>query len=172
GVEESLADIGRRSNASATSDRRPSRRAGIRVARRAENARSNGASLHRQFGCASGNVRRWLHHGQTTGRAYFRSRAAVAGEFGEVTGEILASSQSAPARGQTPVTRYEHTQIGHVIVWSLLAIILIAGGGSIGSSAHPEPPVIVSIILLVCLSFCSTNSGLLSMKRLCAHHLD
>jgi len=49
------------------------------------------------------------------------------------------------------VTRYEHTQIGHVIIWPLLAIILIAGGGFIESSAHREPPVVVSIILLVCL---------------------
>ncbi len=49
------------------------------------------------------------------------------------------------------MTRYEHTQIGHVIIWSLLAIILIASGGLIGSSAHRGPPVVVSIILLVCL---------------------
>jgi len=49
------------------------------------------------------------------------------------------------------VTRYEHTQIGHVIIWSLLAIILIASGGFIASSAHRGPPVVVSIILLVCL---------------------
>ena len=49
------------------------------------------------------------------------------------------------------MTRYEQTQIGHLIVWSLLAIILIASGGSIGSSAHRGPSVVVSIILLVCL---------------------
>jgi hypothetical protein len=49
------------------------------------------------------------------------------------------------------VTRYEHTQIGHVIIWPLVAIILIASGGLIGSSLHREPPLIVSIILLVCL---------------------
>ena len=49
------------------------------------------------------------------------------------------------------MTRYEHTQIGHVIIWSLLAIILIASGGLIGSSAHRGPPVVVSIILLVSL---------------------
>jgi len=49
------------------------------------------------------------------------------------------------------VTRYEHTQIGHVIIWSLLAIILIGSGGLIGSPLHREPPVVVSIILLVCL---------------------
>jgi hypothetical protein len=46
------------------------------------------------------------------------------------------------------VTRYEHTQIGHVIIWSLLAIILVASSGLIG---HHAPPVIISIILLVCL---------------------
>ena len=49
------------------------------------------------------------------------------------------------------MTRYEHAQIDHVVIWSLLAIILIAGGGLVGSSAHRGPPVIVSIILLVCL---------------------
>jgi hypothetical protein len=49
------------------------------------------------------------------------------------------------------VTRYEHTQIGHVIIWSLLAIILIATGGLIESPLHREPPIVVSIILLVCL---------------------
>ena len=49
------------------------------------------------------------------------------------------------------MTRYEHTQIDHVIIWSLLAIILIASGGLIGSPFHRGPPVVVSIILLVCL---------------------
>ena len=37
----------------------------------AENAGSDGASLHRQSGCASGNVRRRLHHRQTAGCAHF-----------------------------------------------------------------------------------------------------
>ena len=46
------------------------------------------------------------------------------------------------------MTRYEHTQIGHVIIWSLLAIILLASGGLIG---HHAGPAIISIILLVCL---------------------
>jgi hypothetical protein len=49
------------------------------------------------------------------------------------------------------VTHYEHTQIGHVIIWSVLAIILIASCGLLGSPLHREAPVIVSIILLVCL---------------------
>jgi hypothetical protein len=49
------------------------------------------------------------------------------------------------------VTRYERTQIGHVIIWSLLAIILIASGGLIGSPFHRELALFVSIVLLVCL---------------------
>jgi hypothetical protein len=47
------------------------------------------------------------------------------------------------------VTRYEHTQIGHVIIWSLLAIILIVSG--FAALSHREIPLVVSIILLVCL---------------------
>jgi hypothetical protein len=47
------------------------------------------------------------------------------------------------------VTRYEHTQIGHVIIWSLLAIILIASG--FAGSSHREIPLVVSIILLASL---------------------
>jgi hypothetical protein len=49
------------------------------------------------------------------------------------------------------VTRYQHTQIGHVIIWSLLAIVLIATVGLMGPSFHRGPPFIVSIILLFCL---------------------
>ncbi|MFL6500263.1 MAG: hypothetical protein ACJ8LL_06045 [Candidatus Udaeobacter sp.] len=46
------------------------------------------------------------------------------------------------------MTRYEHTQIGHVIIWSLLAVILIVNGGLLG----PHPRLLAaSIILLVCL---------------------
>ena len=47
------------------------------------------------------------------------------------------------------MTRYEHTQIGHAIIWSLLAIILIANGVT-GAVAH-WPALIVSLILLICL---------------------
>jgi len=49
------------------------------------------------------------------------------------------------------VTRYEHTQTGHVIIWSLLAIVLVANTRIGGSSSHREVPLIVSIILLVTL---------------------
>jgi hypothetical protein len=46
------------------------------------------------------------------------------------------------------VTRYAHTQTGHAIIWPLLAIVLIANAGLIG---HHPPPIIISVILLVCL---------------------
>ena len=45
------------------------------------------------------------------------------------------------------MTRYEHTQIGHVIIWPLLAIILIARG-LIG---HHPPPLLISLVLLICI---------------------
>ena len=47
------------------------------------------------------------------------------------------------------MTRYEHTQVGDVIIWSLLAIILIVSG--FAGLSHREIPLVVSIILLVCL---------------------
>ena len=47
------------------------------------------------------------------------------------------------------MTRYEHTQIGHVIIWSLLAIILIANGLT-GTLIH-WPAGVVSLVLVVCL---------------------
>ena len=47
------------------------------------------------------------------------------------------------------MTRYEHTQIGHVIIWTLLGIILIANGVT-EALAH-WPTLVVSLILLLCL---------------------
>jgi len=46
------------------------------------------------------------------------------------------------------VTRYEHTQIGRVIIWSLLPIIVIASAGLI---SHHPPPFIVLLLLLICI---------------------
>ena len=66
------------------------------------------------------------------------------------------------------MTRYEHTQIGHVIIWSLLAIILIASGGLIGSPFHREPPVVVSIIMLICLVLFYKLRITIDGKTLCA----
>ena len=66
------------------------------------------------------------------------------------------------------MTRYEHTQIGHVIIWSLLAVILIVNGGLLG---HHPPLLAASIILLVCLVL-FTDSRLRSTTKPCVHHLD
>jgi len=63
------------------------------------------------------------------------------------------------------VTRYEHTQVGHVIIWSLLAIILIASGGLIG---HHAPPVIFSMILLACLVLFYRLKVTIESETLCA----
>ncbi|HEX3419603.1 MAG TPA: hypothetical protein VHT01_00085 [Candidatus Udaeobacter sp.] len=63
------------------------------------------------------------------------------------------------------MTRYEHTQIGHVIIWSLLAIILIAGGGLI---SHHAPPIIISIILLICLVLLYRLKITIEDETLCA----
>ena len=63
------------------------------------------------------------------------------------------------------MTRYEHTQIGHVMIWSLLAIILIASVGLIGLHA---PPVIVPIILLVCLALFYKLTVTIEDETLCA----
>jgi hypothetical protein len=51
------------------------------------------------------------------------------------------------------VTQYAHTQIGHVIVWPLVGVIvLIEIIGFVGSSPHREIPAFVLILLLVSLA--------------------
>ena len=48
--------------------------------------------------------------------------------------------------------RYEHTQIGHIIIWALLAVgVFFTVGAIFESSSHPETILIVSIVLLVTL---------------------
>jgi hypothetical protein len=50
------------------------------------------------------------------------------------------------------VTRYEHTQIGHVIIWSLLsAIALVAISGEFSGPKNYGAPAVVWIILLLAL---------------------
>ena len=63
------------------------------------------------------------------------------------------------------MTRYEHTQIGHVIIWSILLIILIASGGLAG---HHASPIIISIILLVCLVLFYKLKITIENETLCA----
>jgi len=62
------------------------------------------------------------------------------------------------------MTRYQHTQIGHAIVWSLLAIILVVNGGL----GHPAPPLAVSIMLLVCLILFYRLNVTIDDEMLCA----
>jgi hypothetical protein len=66
------------------------------------------------------------------------------------------------------VTRYGRTQIGHVIIWSLLAIILITSGALIASSSHREPPLVVFIILLACLALFYKLRITIEDETLCA----
>ena len=66
------------------------------------------------------------------------------------------------------MTRYEHTQIGHVIIWSLLAIILIGSCGFLGSSPHREIPLVVLIILLVSLLLFYKLTITINEETLCA----
>jgi len=50
------------------------------------------------------------------------------------------------------VNRYEHTQFGHVIIWSLLPFIVLVGSGAfVGSLYHRQPPLVVLIILVAAL---------------------
>jgi hypothetical protein len=63
------------------------------------------------------------------------------------------------------VTRYEHTQIGHVIIWSVIAMLLVLNGGLIGQRALP---LTASIILLVCLVLFYRLKITIDDKTLCA----
>jgi hypothetical protein len=65
------------------------------------------------------------------------------------------------------VTRYQHTQIGHAIIWSVLAVILIASGGLIRASADLATAV-VSIILLICLLLFYKLTITIDDETLCA----
>ena len=51
------------------------------------------------------------------------------------------------------MTRYEHTQIGHVVIWSLLVgAVLFASGGLFESSSHRESFRLGSVVLLLILA--------------------
>lgn len=65
------------------------------------------------------------------------------------------------------MTHYEHTQIGHVIIWSIVTVILIASGGLIRASADVAT-VVVSIILLICLLLFYKLTITIDDETLCA----
>jgi hypothetical protein len=63
------------------------------------------------------------------------------------------------------VIRYEHTQIGYVIIWSLLAIIVIA---STGLTGHHAAPLIILLLLLACLALFYRLKITIKGQSLCA----
>ena len=65
------------------------------------------------------------------------------------------------------MTRYEHAQIGHAIIWSVLAIILVASGGLIRASAD-RATAVVSIILLICIFLFYKLTITIDDETLCA----
>jgi hypothetical protein len=51
------------------------------------------------------------------------------------------------------VTRYEHTQVGHVVIWTLVAAaVLVALQATVKLGPHREPLLIVSVVLLIALA--------------------
>jgi multidrug efflux pump subunit AcrB len=48
------------------------------------------------------------------------------------------------------VTRYEHTQSGHVVIWTLFAAaVLVALQATVKLGPHREPLLVVSVVLLI-----------------------
>jgi hypothetical protein len=64
--------------------------------------------------------------------------------------------------------RYRHTQIGHLIIWPLLAIILVITAGFVGSPSHREMPLVISIILLGSLALFYKLTITIEHEILCA----
>lgn len=51
------------------------------------------------------------------------------------------------------MTRYGHTQIGHVVIWTLVAAaVLVALQATVKLGPHREPLLIVSVVLLIALA--------------------
>ena len=67
------------------------------------------------------------------------------------------------------MTRYEHTQIGHVIIWSLLGVMmLVAITGTFHSSSHPANLLVPCVILSVALALFYKLTIKIDGKVLCA----
>jgi len=64
------------------------------------------------------------------------------------------------------VTRYEHTQVGHAIIWPFVVVILIANGLT-EALAH-WPAMFLSLILLVCLVLFYKLRIIIDDEKLCA----
>jgi len=67
------------------------------------------------------------------------------------------------------VTQYEHTQIGHVIIWSLFVpAVLFAINATFGSSPHRESLLVVSVVLLITLALFYKLTITINEEALCA----
>jgi len=67
------------------------------------------------------------------------------------------------------VTEYEHTQIGHVIVWCLFVpAVLFAINAIFGSSPHRESLLVVSVVLLITLALFYKLTITIDEETLCA----
>jgi hypothetical protein len=67
------------------------------------------------------------------------------------------------------VTEYEHTQIGHVIIWSLfVAAVVFAINATFGSSPHRESLLVVSVVLLITLALFYKLTITINEETLCA----
>jgi hypothetical protein len=67
------------------------------------------------------------------------------------------------------VTQYEHTQIGHVIIWSLFVpAALFAINATFGSSPHRESLLVVSVVLLITLALFYKLTITINEETLCA----
>ena len=67
------------------------------------------------------------------------------------------------------MTEYERTQIGHVIIWSLLVLaVLFAINATVGSSPHRESLLVVSVVLLITLALFYKLTITINEETLCA----
>jgi hypothetical protein len=67
------------------------------------------------------------------------------------------------------VTQYEHTQIGHVIIWSLFVpAALFAINATFRSSPHRESFLVVSVVLLITLALFYKLTITINEETLCA----
>ncbi|MFZ0916515.1 MAG: hypothetical protein WAN04_06445 [Candidatus Udaeobacter sp.] len=65
------------------------------------------------------------------------------------------------------MTQYQHTQIGHVIIWSV-AVVLFAINATFGSSPHRGNLLVVSVVLLITLALFYKLTITIREETLCA----
>jgi hypothetical protein len=67
------------------------------------------------------------------------------------------------------VTQYKHTQIGHVIIWSLLIVaVVFAADANFGSSAYRTTLLLGCIVLLILVALFYKLTIRINNESLCA----